>query len=426
MEKNSVFLGMERKRVAIIGTLDTKGEEFAFLRASIESAGLATLLIDCGVLDPPKCRPDIDREQVAIAGGHSLADLVSVRDRGASIAAMAAGAAVLVRELFESGKIDGVISLGGSAGTTIGTAAMRSLPAGFPKVMVSTLASGDTRPYVGHRDIAMLYPIIDIAGLNWLSRRILRNAAGAITGMVNQQVIEPKPSKPLVAASMFGVTTRCVTMARQILENRGFEVLVFHATGTGGMAMESLIADGCFAGVLDITTTELADELVGGVMSAGPHRLEAAASMGVPQVVCPGAVDMVNFGPLDSVPEKYRRRKLYVHNPTVTLMRTTPEECAELGRITAEKLNRSQGPAVFLMPLRGVSAIDAPGQPFEWPESDARYLEALKANLDSRVLLVDADAHINDESFAQAAANTLLDLMNTASESENSMPPQTS
>ncbi|MEJ2008753.1 MAG: Tm-1-like ATP-binding domain-containing protein, partial [Acidobacteriota bacterium] len=384
-----------------------------------------TLLIDCGVLDPPKCRPDIDREHVAKAGGHSLADLVSVRDRGASIAAMAAGATVLVRELFDGGKIDGVISLGGSAGTTIGTAVMRSLPAGFPKVMVSTLASGDTRPYVGHRDIAMLFPIIDIAGLNWLSRRILRNAAGAITGMVNQAVIEPKPSKPLVAASMFGVTTPCVTMARRILENRGFEVLVFHATGTGGLAMESLIADGCFAGVLDITTTELADELVGGVMSAGPRRLEAASSMGVPQVVCPGATDMVNFGPLDSVPEKYRGRRLYVHNPTVTLMRTTPEECAELGRITAEKLNRARGPAVFLMPLRGVSAIDAPGQPFAWPESDTRYLEALKTNLDSRVRLVEADAHINDESFAQCAANALLDLMNTASASENSTLPQT-
>lgn len=417
---------MNRKRVAIVGTLDTKGEEFAFLRASIESAGLTTLLIDCGVLDPPKSRPDIDREQVARAGGHSLADLVSVRDRGASIAAMAAGAAVLVRKLFDEGKIEGVISMGGSAGTTIGTAAMRVLPAGFPKVMVSTLASGDTRPYVGHRDIAMLYPVIDIAGLNWLSRRILRNAAGAITGMVDQPDVELRPSKPLVAASMFGVTTPCVSMARRILENRGFEVLVFHATGTGGLAMESLIADGCFAGVLDITTTELADELAGGVMSAGPHRLEAAACVGIPQVVCPGAIDMVNFGPIDSVPEKYRGRKLYVHNPTVTLMRTTPEECAELGRRTAQKLNRAQGPAVFLMPLRGVSAIDAPGQPFAWPESDTRYLEALKANLDSRIRLVEADAHINDESFAQCAANTLLELMNTASASDNSMPTQTS
>lgn len=416
---------MNRKTVAIIGTLDTKGEEFAFLRQAIEAAGLATLLIDCGVLDPPACRPDIGREQVAAAGGHSLADLISVRDRGASIAAMATGAAVLARRLFDQGKIDGVISMGGSAGTAIGTAAMRSLPAGFPKVMVSTVASGDTRSYVGSRDIAMLYPIVDIAGLNWLSRRILGNAAAAIAGMVNQQVVESQPSKPLVAATMFGVTTPCVTAARHILEKRGFEVLVFHATGTGGLAMEGLIADGCFAGVLDITTTELADELVGGVLSAGPHRLEAAASKGVPQVVCPGAIDMVNFGPLDSVPEKYRGRRLYEHNPSVTLMRTTPEECAELGRITAEKLNRAHGPVVFLMPLRGVSAIDAPGQPFAWPEADARYLETLKAKLNSRVRLIEVDAHINDESFARCAVDSLLEMMDTAAMRENSVPDRT-
>ena len=278
-------------------------------------------------------------------------------------------------------------------------------------MMVSTLASGDTRPYVGSKDIAMLYPIVDIAGLNRLSRRILGNAAGAIAGMVNQEVIEPREAKPLIAATMFGVTTPCVTMARHILEQRGFEVLVFHATGTGGQAMESLIADGYFAGVLDITTTELADELVGGVMSAGPHRLESAAAKGVPQVVCPGAVDMVNFGPLDSVPERYRQRRLYAHNPTVTLMRTTSEECAELGRITAEKLNRSHGPAVFLMPLRGVSAIDAPGSAFHSPEADKNYVEALRANLDPRIRLVEVDAHINDETFARGVADALMELM---------------
>src|SRR5207249_5900148 len=281
----------------IVGTLDTKGEEFAYLRGRIESAGPATLVIDCGVLEAPAFTPDIARGQVATAAGQELEDLLATRDRGSSIAAMAEGAAVVVRRLFEEGRIQGLISLGGSAGTTIGTTAMRSLPAGFPKLMVSTLASGDTRPFVGTKDIAMLYPIVDIAGLNRLSRRILGNAAGAIAGMVNQEVIEPREAKPLIAATMFGVTTPCVTVARRIVDESGFEVLVFHATGTGGQAMESLIADGYFAGVLDITTTELADELVGGVMSAGPHRLESAAAKGVPQVVCPGAVDMVNFGP---------------------------------------------------------------------------------------------------------------------------------
>ena len=399
------------KTVAIVGTLDTKGEEFAYLRSRIEATGLATLVIDCGVLDPPASPPDIGRQEVARAGGEELDHLLATRDRGGSIATMAAGATVVARRLFQEGRIQGLISLGGSAGTTIGTAAMRSLPAGFPKLMVSTLASGDTRPYVGTKDITMLYPIVDISGLNRLSRRILGNAAAAIAGMVGQEEMEGGHEKPLIAATMFGVTTPCVTMARRILEQQGFEVLVFHATGTGGEAMESLIADGYFAGVLDITTTELADELAGGVMSAGPHRLEAAAANSVPQVVCPGAIDMVNFGPLDSVPENYRERRLYVHNPNVTLMRTTPEECAELGRTTAEKLNRARGPAAFLMPMRGVSAIDAAGSPFWWPEADTSYRTALKTNLNPHVRLLEIDAHINDEVFARSAADSLLQLM---------------
>ncbi|PYV21908.1 MAG: hypothetical protein DMG24_18280 [Acidobacteria bacterium] len=399
------------KTVAIVGTLDTKGEEFAYLRSRIESAGLATLVIDCGVLEAPAFTSDISRGEVATAAGQKLEDLLAARDRGSSIAAMAEGAAVVVRRLFEEGRIQGLISLGGSAGTTIGTTAMRSLPAGFPKLMVSTLASGDTRPFVGTKDIAMLYPIVDIAGLNRLSRRILGNAAAAIAGMVNREETEDRGAKPLIATTMFGVTTPCVTVARRILEQSGFEVLVFHATGAGGEAMEGLIADGYVAGVLDITTTELADELVGGVMSAGPHRLEAAARQGIPQVVCPGAIDMVNFGPLDSVPEKYRQRRLYIHNANVTLMRTTPAECAELGRITAEKLNRTRGPVVFLMPLRGVSAIDSAGLPFSWPEADRSYLDALKANLDPRIRVAEVDAHINDEAFARNAAHCLLELL---------------
>jgi len=400
------------KTVAMVGTLDTKGEEFAYLRRRLESAGLATLVIDCGVLEAPAFTPDICRGEVASAAGQSLADLLATHDRGNSIAAMAAGAAVVVRRLYEAGTIQGLISLGGSAGTTIGTAAMRSLPAGFPKVMVSTLASGDTRPFVGTKDIAMLYPIVDVAGLNRLSRRILANAAAAMAGMVNQEDIQEGEAKPLIAATMFGVTTPCVTTARRLLEQEGFEVLVFHATGAGGQAMEGLIADGYVAGVLDVTTTELADELAGGAMSAGPHRLEAAGRKGIPQVVCPGAIDMVNFGPRDSVPEKYRQRCLYVHNANVTLMRTNPAECAELGRITAAKLNRAEGPVVFLMPLRGVSAIDSEGQPFSWPEADRSYLDALKTSLDPRIRLVEVDAHINDEHFARAAATCLLDLIN--------------
>ncbi len=402
---------MSQKIVAILGTLDTKGSEFAYLKNRIESVGLRALVIDAGVLGAPGFPPDVRREDVARAGGRELAELLNEHDRGKGIAVMASGAAAVIRRLHGDQQIDGLISLGGSAGTTIGTAAMRSLPVGFPKVMVSTLASGDTRPYVGTKDITMVYPVVDIAGLNVLSRRILTNAAAAIAGMVKWEAAGEGEAKPLVATTMFGVTTPCVTMARRILEEHGFEVLVFHATGTGGQAMESLIEDGCIAGVLDITTTELADELAGGVMSSGPFRLEAAGRKGIPQVVCPGAIDMVNFGPMDSVPQKYRNHVVYSHNPNVTLMRTTPEECAELGRITAAKLNRARGPVTFCMPLKGVSALDLPGEPFYFPESDQSYLNALKASLDPRIPLIEIDANINDEEFAKQVAESLLEMM---------------
>jgi uncharacterized protein (UPF0261 family) len=399
--------------ICILGTLDTKGEEFRFVRDRIAAAGLGTLVIDAGVLSPPAFDPDVPRARVAAAGGRPLSDLLAEKDRGKSVAAMAAGAAVVVRELFDRGEIHGILALGGSAGTTVGTSAMRALPVGFPKVMVSTLASGDTRPYVGTKDIAMLYSVVDIAGLNRLSRRILSNAAAAVCGMVGAPPPEAGTDRPLITATMFGVTTPCVTKARQALEQSGYEVLVFHATGAGGRAMEDLIADGFIAGVLDITTTELADELVGGVLSAGPHRLEAAGARGVPQVICPGAVDMVNFGPMDTVPEKFRNRNLYVHNPTITLMRTTVQECAALGRITAEKLNRAKGPVAVLLPLKGVSAIDAEGGPFHAPDADAAYNQALKDALDPRIPLVELDAHINDDAFAQKAAGLLMEMLKT-------------
>ncbi len=402
---------MTPRTVAIVGTLDTKGDEFLFLKQRIESAGLATLMVDAGVLSPPRTQPVVPREDVARAGGKALDQLLEEKDRGKSVETMAAGAAVVIRRLYDEKRIHGLISLGGSAGTTIGTAAMRALPVGFPKVMVSTLASGNTRPYVGIKDIAMFYSVVDIAGLNSLSRRILANAAAAIVGMVKQEEVRTEGARPLIAATMFGVTTPCVTAACRLLEEQGFEVVVFHATGTGGQAMEGLIADGLVAGVLDVTTTELADEVAGGVLSAGPHRLEAAGSQGIPQLICPGATDMVNFGPLETVPEKYQGRRLYKHNPTVTLMRTTPEECAEIGRITAEKVNRARGPVVVLMPLKGVSAIDAAGAPFDWPEARRAYLDSLKKTLSSRIRLIEIDAHINDERFATEAVRFLLEMM---------------
>jgi uncharacterized protein (UPF0261 family) len=397
------------KTIALIGTFDTKGEEFSFLRGRIESGGLRTMMIDVGVLGSPPFAADISQAEVAAAANEDLAALQRERDRGRSVTAMARGATVILARLHAQGAIHGVAALGGSAGTAIATAAMRALPYGFPKLMVSTLAAGDTKPYVGTKDICMMPSVLDISGLNYLSRRILSNAAGAICGMVAAEPARASDDKPLIAATMFGVTTPCVTAARRVLEQRGYEVLVFHATGTGGQAMEQLIEDGAIQAVLDLTTTELADELAGGVMSAGPHRLEAAGRKGIPQLVCPGAIDMVNFGPVETVPVQFRSRKLYVHNPTVTLMRTTPEECAEIGRITATRLNRASGPVTVLIPLQGVSAIDKPEGPFYSPEALNSYRRAMKTTLSSEIKLVELDAHINDESFARTAADLLLE-----------------
>ena len=397
------------KTVCIVGTMDTKGTEFAFIKTQIESAGVSTCVVNTGILGDPQLTPDISADEVAEAGGSSLQALRDEGDRGNSVTVMAQGAAALVAEKQAAGEIDGIISLGGSAGTTIGTTAMQAVPVGVPKIMVSTLASGDTSPYVQFKDICMMYSVVDIAGINRLSRQILANAAGAIVGMVSAEApAAATADKPLIAATMFGVTTPCVTKAREILEDAGYEVLVFHATGTGGQAMEDLVKGGFLAGVLDATTTELADELVGGILSAGPDRLEAAGQSGLPQVVAPGALDMVNFGPPDTVPENFSDRLFYQHNPTVTLMRTTAEETAELGRIMARKLSEAQGPTTVIIPTQGVSAIDKTGQPFDSPEARAAWIDNLKAHIGDNVTVIEMDAHINDDAFATKLAETLL------------------
>jgi uncharacterized protein (UPF0261 family) len=287
---------------------------------------------------------------------------------------------------------------------------MRALPVGMPKVMVSTVASGQVNSYVGEKDITMMYTVVDIAGLNRISRRILTNAAGAVCGMAEQ----PEPvsdERPIITATMFGVTTPCVQRLRQRLEAEGYEVLIFHATGSGGRAMEGLISGGFIAGVADVTTTEWCDELVGGVLSAGPDRLDAAGKAGVPQVVSVGALDMVNFGPRESVPDYFRDRRFHVHNPNVTLMRTTAAESRQLGEIIAGKLNAARGPVTLVLPLRGVSALDAPGQPFHDPVADAALFDALRQNVAPNVSLVELDHHINDPEFADALADHLLSLL---------------
>jgi uncharacterized protein (UPF0261 family) len=402
--------------VVLIGTLDTKGAEFQFVRDVILRGGFGTLVIDAGVKGPPAFSPDIPREDVFAAAGTRLEDVLREGDRGRAVEAAARGAAKLVSDLHARGKVEGVLGLGGSAGTTIATAAMRALPFGVPKLMVSTLASGQVKPYVGVRDVMMLYSVVDICGLNRISRTVLANAAHAMIGM--QQGLRARgqqpgcgADRPLVTATMFGVTTPCVEAARAALEQHGYEVLVFHATGAGGMTMESFVRDGLVAGVLDLTTTELADELVGGILTAGRDRLTAAGLAGVPQVIALGALDMVNFGPPETVPEKFRGRRFYQHNPTVTLMRTTPEENDRLGKEIAEKASAARGPTAVLAPLRGVSAIDREGQPFWWPEADGALFQSLRNWMSPRVRLVELDLHINDPQFAEAAVQTLLEML---------------
>jgi uncharacterized protein (UPF0261 family) len=394
--------------VVLLGTLDTKGPEYAFLRDRVVDAGCDVILVDAGVMSE-RSPGDVTADEVAQAAGEDRAALAAAGDRGPAVAAMTRGAVAVIRRLYDEGRLHGILGMGGSGGSSLISAAMQGLPVGVPKLLVSTVASGDTRPYVGTSDIAMMYSVVDIAGINGISEKILTNAAAGIAGMAKatEAFVSRIEKKPLVGATMFGVTTPCVTTARELLEERGYEVLVFHATGAGGRSMEALMEAGFITAALDITTTELADELVGGVLSAGPDRLEMAGRLGIPQVVSLGALDMVNFGPLDTVPPQFKDRNLYVHNATVTLMRTTLEECAELGRTIARKLNEATGPLAVFIPLRGVSMIDVAGGPFYDAEADAALMSELRTGLKPGVELVEMDTDINDPAFARAMAERL-------------------
>jgi len=401
------------KTIAVIAALDTKGQEFAFLKAEIEKRGCRTLVINVGVLGMPSFQPEVSAEEVAAAGGVNLADLVARHDRGQAMEVMNRGAAVVVKKLYENGKFEGIISMGGGGGTGMAASAMRALPVGVPKLLVSTVASGDTSPYVGTTDITMMPSIVDVAGLNRISRIVFTNAAGAICGMVTGKVEESPDDKPLIAATMFGNTTRAVDIARRMLEAHGYEVLVFHATGTGGRTMEMLIESGYFAGVLDMTTTEWADEICGGVLSAGSTRMEAAAKAGIPQVVTPACIDMCNFWARETVPAKYKDkdRLFYQWNPNVTLMRTTIEENARMGQIFAGKMNAAKGPVAVFIPMGGFSEVDYPGQPFWWPEADQAFVDALKKHLRQDISVEISDKDVNHPEFSRSTAEKLLEFL---------------
>jgi len=399
------------KTVVIIGALDTKGHEFAFIKDLVEKEGLKTLVVDFGVMGEPALKPDVSRAEVAAAGGGKLDQLRSGDRKDEAMQVMSTGLAVMVRKLYDGGKLQGIIGMGGTGGTSVATSAMRTLPVGVPKVMVSTVGGGDVSAYAGTKDITFVPSIVDVAGFNRISRTIYANAAGAIAGMTKVDVPPAKEEKPLVTASMFGNTTACVDKARGILESKGFEVLVFHATGTGGKTMESLIADGYIAASLDITTTELADEVCGGVFTAGPDRMLAAARAGIPTVLVPGCVDMCNFWALSTVPEKYRNRNLYQWNPNVTLMRTNVEENRIMGKMIAKAANEAKGPVAILLPLKGVSMLDSPGNAYWDPAADRACYDAIKTNVKPGIPVIELDNNINDPEFAAKAAETLLGML---------------
>jgi uncharacterized protein (UPF0261 family) len=397
--------------VVLVGAMDTKGSEFAFVADAIRQAGLNVVSVDFGVLGQPAFATEIGRAEVAALGGGDLERLRSGEHKDEAMATMAAGLTAVVRRLYAEGRLDGILGMGGSGGTSIATSAMRALPVGVPKLMVSTVGGGDVAPYAGTKDITFMPSVIDVAGFNRISRRIYANAAAAIAGMVEAQRPVQPDDKPLIGASMFGNTTAAVDRARARLEQAGMEVLVFHATGTGGRTMEDLVRDRQLQGVLDLTTTELADEVCGGVMSAGPERGHAAPGAGIPVVFAPGCVDMANFGAPQTVPARYAARRLYKWNPNVTLLRTDVAENTRIGEMLAGAANAASGLVAMLWPLRGFSMLDSPGGDFWDPEADHACYAAVRAHLRPSVRVIEVDANINDAPFADLAADTLLEMM---------------
>ena len=400
--------------ILMIGSFDTKDDEYAFLREQIVARGHEVLAVNTGVMGTTESFPvGVEAEEVASAGDGDLGRLRADKDRGEAMKVMSAGAPVVAKRLYDAGTADGIIGMGGTGGSTVVASAMRALPVGFPKVCVSTAASGDTSPYVGTKDVTMIPSIVDVAGINRVSRIIFTRAAGAICGMVESSVPEAADEKPIITASMFGNTTECVDACRASLGDKGYEVLVFHATGTGGKTMESLVREGLVDAVHDVTTTEWADTVCGGVFDAGPDRLSAAGEMGIPHLIAPGCVDMANFTGMDSVPERFKdgSRTFYEWNPTVTLMRTNAEENRQMGKAFAEKANAAKGPVAFLIPTKGVSILDGDGEMFCDREADQAMFDALKADLNDDIRVVEIDANINDEAFSAKAVEMMLELI---------------
>jgi len=396
------------KSILIIATLDTKGVEVLYLKKLIEDSGHRCLVMDTGTLNPPSFEPHINREEVAQAAGTTVEEILRAKDKGRAIHLMCEGSARVVTGLYEEGKIEGVIGLGGAQGTDIGTRAMRALPFGFPKLMVSTVASGLNQfgTFVGTKDLTMMHSVVDILGLNAFLRSILANAAGSIVGMVEKARKVERSEKKQIGMTIYGTTTLGSMQAKAYLESKGYEIVAFHPNGTGGRAMEEMIEAGLFHGILDYTTHELMDELVGGGHRAGPNRLEAAGKMGIPQVVAPGSVDFIIGGSESTLPEKWKTRNYVVHNSFITLVRANPEEMGRVGEIMAEKLNRAKGPTVVMIPLRGFSYHNKIGDKLYDEEGNQAFIHSLENNLRG-IRVIEIDAHINDAEFALPAAQEI-------------------
>ena len=398
--------------IIMVGCFDTKGEDFGFLYGCLIGLGVKVITINTGVLGSTDLFPvNFEARELALSGGSTLTDLRENKDRGRAIDVMGNGAATIVEDLFKMKKANGIIGMGGGGGTFIALKAMQTLPFGFPKICISTLATKDLSIHVGIKDITLMPSVVDVAGLNSISKVVMRQGAGAIVGMMQVSwSIDERQSKS-IAISVFGNTTLCVDKCSELLRDQEYEVMAFHSVGVGGRTMEGLTMDGCIDAILDITTTELADELCGGICSAGPDRLTAAAKIGIPQIVVPGCMDMVNFGPLESVPEKYRDRQLFSWAPDVTLMRTNVEENRILGKTIAEKINKSKAPVTVLLPLGGLSKIGGPGEVFHAPATDQELFSSLKSHANKNIKILEVNSNINTENFAAQAVKSLMEIL---------------
>lgn len=402
---------MSGKTIVVLATLDTKGREAQYLREQIEKYGDKALVVDTGVTGTPGAYPDVTRQEVAEAGGMSLASILEHPSRDVAAPVMAEGATKIITRLAGEGKVHGIVAMGGTQGTTLSTHVMRALPYGFPKVMVSTMASGNVAPWVDIRDITMMFSVTDIMGLNQVMRKILANAAGAVCGMAGADVKLERSDKPLVAITTVGITTQGAMKAAEVIEAAGFETIIFHAIGPGGRAMEQMMKEGLIGAVLDYSTIEVSNEMFHALLAGGPDRLTTAGKLGLPQVLCPGAIEVLVYNEPETVPSPYNTRTLIRHSPQITDVRLNKEEMAMVGKEVARRLQFTQGNAIFLIPTAGYDSYAVKGMGFYDPQADAAFVEALKKDLPKTIRVVERDTYIEDPAFAVEAAQLLIELI---------------